>query len=382
MTMLPDGIDRYFLATDRAFAALDQVYRPDAGPWGKRHDIVYGVVQEYLERLRNSFRALHLHCHFADSFKIDIKDSGFPIFRHMLEIQEDVGQADKMLEDLEPAGQIRHDMLDALLKQKRFPTEQQKAMAQRLYFETLSKGHLFLQRSTPRTVRWSVNKRNKRPFYVVRWASYDGVSNLPMAYIAVIEDSSDDAEPPPKRGGKKNKKSGSEPSAMRGLPNRDVSEAFIEFAAKHSSYSLNLTSIATALDQDFKYLHPKQIRRIVMGPFCAGGLTSHNEKVNRILEGVGDPGQSWLLNWTMQEIHSQEEKPAKWGLWGGTQAQEIYFVDTADIDCVQHGVSAMERHALVPHEAYQAAYAHDPEAGIFDGYDCHIVTEDNILRHI
>lgn len=382
MALLPEGIDRYFTAVDRALLAVDSVYKPGSGPWGGRHDIVYSVVNEYIERLRRTFRCLHLYCQIGDSFKIDINESGYPIFKHILQIQDDIGRVPEKLRELDTADHIRQNMLDAILRFKRAPAAEQRAMAERLYFETLAEGNLLLQRSTPRTIRWSINRRTGRPFYVVRWAMYDGVANLPLVYMAVIEDSSKEAEPPPPREALRSLGKGQKRKHWRGLPNETMRDEFIAFAASQSAYSLNLTSIATALDRDFEHLHPKQLRRFVLGPLYSGGLTNQNEKIQGVLDGVIDKRTSWLLTWAMQEVHSVEEKPARWGIWGGTQAQEVFHVNTDDIECVQNGVSHMEKHAVVPHAAYQAAYAVAGGAKIFDGYQSHIVSEDNVLLHI
>ena len=101
-----------------------------------------------------------------------------------------------------------------------------------------------------------------------------------------------------------------------------------------------------------------------------------------VLNGVSDIDSAWLLTWTLQELHSKEENPAKWGLFGGSQAQEIYYVNTEDLDCAQQGVSALERHALMPHAAYQAVFAGGRAEDIFDGYQRHIVNEQDIMRHV
>jgi len=111
-------------------------------------------------------------------------------------------------------------------------------------------------------------------------------------------------------------------------------------------------------------------------------LTEHNEKVQSVLNGVSDITENWLLTWTSQELHSLEEVPAKKGIWGGTPAKEVYYINTEDVDCAAQGVSELEHNALVPHAAYQATFAQGRADEIFDDYKCHIVSGDHIIRHV
>ena len=258
----------------------------------------------------------------------------------------------------------------------------QRAMAQRLYFEAIEDQPLFTAVTPPETIRYSVNPRTERPFYVVHWASYDGSANLPLVYIAIIEDSSGGDILPPDPARHVSRPSRIKYRPVPGLPNRELSKPFAEFAANHSGYGLSLTSIGRALDKDFPKLHPKQLRRFILGPFYAGGITTHNERVQSVLDKVDDARNSWLLTWTAQELHSREQKPAKRGLWGGAPAEEVFFINADDLECARQGVSAYERHALVPHEAYQALHAQGRESETFDGYRCHVVSGDHILQHV
>ncbi len=373
-------IERYFGATSSAFRGLARVFETEK-EWTKRHNLIHRICQQHLDRLRTAHECWELSTRFWDKFKIDTKESGFPIFQHMLQLENDRKAAGDRLETLATSRQIRGEMVEMLLRHRKHPGGLQRKMAERLYNETLADYDVFFTHTTPQTVRHSVNRRSGRPYYVVQWASYDGAANLPLIYVAVIEDSSDDASrPPPDR--ESGKKPWPEGEAVDGLPNRDLSSAFCEFVQAHSSYSLTLTTIATALDKDFPTLHPKQMRRFVVGPFYAGGFTSHNEEVQRILDKVDDPNNMWLMTWTAQELYSKEERPARWGLWGKSAPEEVFHIDTDNLDCVRQGVSAVERRALIPHEAYQAVYSQGRVDEILGDYECYIASGDRIIRNV
>ena len=107
----------------------------------------------------------------------------------------------------------------------------------------------------------------------------------------------------------------------------------------------------------------------------------HNEEIQGVLDRVDDPDSMWLFTWTAQEIYSKEQKPARWGLWGRSAPEEIFYINTEDLDCVQQGVSSVERRALVPHEAFQAVFAQGKTEQIFGDYQCYIASGDHIIRH-
>jgi len=380
MTDMVADIGRYFGAVDRAFSGLARAFEIEGdGLWVKRHNLIHRICKLHLDRLRTAHACWELATRFWDHFRIDTRESGLPVFQHMLQLDNDRKGAEKRLEEIATAHQIRKEMLELLLRQRQHPRELQRTMAERLYFETLADFPIFAPHTPPQTVRHSINRRTGRPYYVVQWATYDGTAHMPLIYVAVIEDSSDGVPPADREGGHQPWPEG---EAVPGLPNRELSAQFAAFTQAHSSYSLTLTTIATALDKDFPTLHPKQLRRFVMGPFYAGGFTSHNAKVQGILDKVDDPDNMWLMTWTAQELFSKEERPARWGLWGKSAPEEVFHIDTDNIDCVRMGVSAVERRALIPHEAYQAVYAHGSVDEILGDYECYIASGERIIRNV
>jgi len=372
---------KYFQAVDSAFDALDRIFETE-GIWIKNHNLIYDVVNLHLGKLRWSFECWKKSVWFLDKFKIDLEDSGLPTFQNVLQLQNDYLHLYEMLEDLPDPAQIKNEMAELMLKYRQFPDALQKTMGERLYYSALEKGPIFNAFTAPETVKHSYNPRSKRPFYIVHWATYDGTQNLPIVYMAVIEDSSKNAPKPiPKKSGPWGDVGGDTMLGL-GLPNRDLSAQFKAFTKANSQYSLTLTSIATAMDKDFETLHPKQLRRFVLGPLYLGGITQQNQQVQTILDRVKDPDDSWLLNWTLQELFSKDEISTKHGLWGHAVPKEIYHINTDDIECAKNGVSAQKKHALLPHEAYQKTYASGKADEIFDGYQIYVASGDHIIRHV
>ena len=380
MIELAAHVANYFQAMENAFAGLDAVVASQSEQV-RRNNLIYQSLTDHLARLRHSFACWKHKCHFTPTFKIDRAESGFPVFQQVLSLQADQARSQERLLDMPPVDQLREEMLEVLLKYKQFPKIQQRALAERALLDALSEADIFEPFTAPRTLRHSNNPRSGRPYYVIHWSAYDGTAHLPMVYTAVIEDSSPNA--PKARKGTLSKHAGPWGTVDRQeFPNLALRDDLRRFLANHSSYGLTLTTIATALDKDFPNLHPKQLRRFVLGPFYAGGITSHNETVQSVLDGVRNSGENWLMTWTMQELHSKEEIAAKHGIWGGSPAKEVYFIDTGNVDCVAQGVSAIERHALIPHTAYQAVYANGKAQEIFKDYQCYIASGEHILQHV
>jgi len=381
MSKQHEATRHYFQAVDAAFDALDRIFDTE-GIWVKEHNLIYEIVNLHLGNLRWAFECWKKNVWFIDKFNIDLVDSGLPAFQHVLQLENDRARIEEQLSELPEPGQIKNEMAELLLKYKQFPDGLQKTMAERLYFDALDIGPAYLPFTAPVTVRHDYNSRTKRPYYVVHWATYDGTANIPVVYLAVIEDSSPDAPRPiPKKSGPWGDVGG-DTLLGDGLPNQELSAAFTEFVKNHGQYSLTLTSIATTMDKDFPTLHPKQLRRFVLGPLYIGGITDHHNRVETVLSGVSDPQDNWLLNWTLQELLSKEEISAKQGMWGKSISKELYHIDTSDLEAAKNGVSAQEKHALVPHEAFQKAYATGVAKDIFDGYQCYVASGDHIIRHV
>ena len=375
MTKMPQDspVERYFASIRAALDGLDVFLRDDRSPLYK-HGLVAQVVTGYVERLEASFECWRHHLDYAKTFRISRAESGFPVFQNVLELENDRSTAKTRLADIADPDTLRDEMADFILRHKAFPKDLQRSMAERLYLERVQEGQVFSPLVLPETIKVSVNPKTMRPYYMVHWGAFDGASNLPLVYTAMVEDSSPDIVKMLVGKDSKLNSSVEIPLPVGGLLNPKLAREFDAFVERNSAYSLSLTTIATNMDKDFDELHPKQLRRIVLGPFYSAGITEHNRRVNDILEKVANPANAWLLTWTIQDIFSKAEKPARRGLWSSEPAREEFHIDTDDLDAARMGVSAYENHALIPHEAYQALYAAGETQSVFAGYQTHIIS--------
>ncbi|MCV3241832.1 hypothetical protein [Mesorhizobium sp. ZC-5] len=381
MTPENEAATRYFDAIASALKGLEIFMRDDRSPL-YRHGIVAKIVAEYIARLEKSFSSWRNRLGFMESFRISRADSGFPLFQNLLELENDRRQAPKRLANIPEPGMLRSEMADFILRHKEFPAALQKTMAERLYLEDIKDGETFGPFTLAQTAKVSVNPKTMRPYYLVHWASFDGTANLPLIYMATVEDSS---EPMISQLVDDNGKINSRvdiPLPVDGLLNPELAHRFDDFTEKNSAYTLSPATIASNLDKDFETLHPKQLRRVVLGPFYSAGITENNSTVTEVLSKVRKPENAWLLTWTIQEVFSKAEKPGRKGLWSSEKATQEFFINTDDLEAARQGVSSYEKHALIPHEAYQALYAAGEAQKIFSGYKVHILSKGQVISDV
>ncbi|WAX97373.1 hypothetical protein N7E70_011205 [Aminobacter sp. NyZ550] len=382
MTPTDDPAVRYFDAIAAALSGLEIFMRDDRSPL-YRHGIVAKVAAAYISRLERSFACWRNRLGFMETFKISRAESGFPVFQNVLELENDRKTAAQRLASIPPPGELREEMADFILRHKEFPEALQRSMAERLYLEDVKDGSTFSPFILAQTAKVSVNPKSMRPYYLVHWGNFDGTANLPLIYMATVEDSSEamveqlvDTD-----SGRLNERI-EIPLPVDGLLNPDLAHRFDDFTEKNSAYSLSPLTVATNLDKDFPVLHPKQLRRMVLGPFYSAGITEHNSTVSEVLSKVRKAENAWLLTWTIQEVYSKAEKPGRKGLWSSEPSSEEFFINTDDLEAARQGVSSYEKHALIPHEAYQALYAAGEAEKIFGGYKVHILSKGQVISDV
>lgn len=381
MSIETDAAERYFSAITAALTGLEIFMRDDRSPL-YRHGIVAKIVAEYISRLDKSFTCWRNRLGFMETFKISRAESGYPVFQNLLELENDRRQADSRLATIPSARELRAEMADFILRHKEFPTTLQKSMAERLYLEDIKGGETFGPFTLAQTAKVSVNPKSGLPYYLVHWASFDGNANLPLVYMATVEDSSDNiVRQLVGKDGRLNEDV-EIPLPVDGLLNPDLARRFDDFTEKNSAYSLSPLTIAVNLDKDFEPLHPKQLRRVVLGPFYSAGITDNNSTVTEVLAKVRKPENAWLLTWTIQEVYSKGEKPGRRGLFSSEKTTQEFFINTDDLEATRQGVSSFENHALVPHEAYQALYAAGEAQKIFGGYKVHILSGGRVISDV
>ncbi|NNE58936.1 MAG: hypothetical protein HKN36_12585 [Hellea sp.] len=301
------------------------------------------ITLQYLQGLAHTFTALsykflmanRVGDHSAQLLSIDKSDSGFPVYREILQMAADALQADDHLLTLPTQSRIKKDMISHILSKQTHPTQLQYALSQRIYYEHLSGANLFLSQNHPQA-QWEGNikkkkKKNKKKQYLIHWSSYDSQTNVPTIYLLDLEDTGKKALPLDERRW---------PRVQSHLLSQSMS-------------GLKLITIARGFDQDFDGLHPKRLRRIHLGPMYSHAFTEQHGPLREVLaEASGKPGLDWALAWTIETLTSENTKRAKTGFFNTAQ-REVFKLDPSATTSLDDGATEVQRALILPHRAYQ-----------------------------
>jgi len=275
------------------------------------------MLKGYLAALSNTFTALsykylmtdRVSLQTGDQFSLDKTESGFPVFREIMQMTADMTQASKHLISLPSRERLKKDMINHILTEKSAPTQLQFAMSQRIYYEYLAEGELFLTQNHPEVIWVGKDVKQRRRSYLIHWASYDSQTNLPVVYLMELDD-----------------------TGSRALPHDERRWPRVQSHIMAQSVSgLKLLTIAQGFDRDFDTLHPKMLRRFHLGP-----MHSHD----------------WALAWTVESLVSASVKKEKTGLFKSAD-REVYQIDKMDFEMADSGASDIRRALIMPHRAYQ-----------------------------
>ena len=297
------------------------------------------ILQWYLEGLSYTFTALsykylmanRVGDHSETLLNIDKSDSGFPVFSEMLQMAADALQAKEHLKSLPSQERLKKDMINHILTERSAPTKLQYAMSQRIYYEYLDDGKLFLSQNDPKVIWTGSQKRGERRKYLIYWAKYDSETNVPNVYLMEVEDSGKKALPKDERRW---------PRVQSHLMAQSMS-------------SLKLLTIARGFDADFNQLHPKMLRRFHIGPMYSHKFTEQHGPLRDVLaDAAGEPGLDWALTWTIESLISRKSKTEKTGFFSSAEREE-FSIDKNDPSALEKGVSDIRRSLILPHRAYQ-----------------------------
>ncbi len=312
---------------------------------GELSDTEVKILTRYVAALGYTFRALSMKYlmagrdtgRFFGVLEMDRVESGFPVFNELLVMANDAAQAAKHLENMADTETLKDEMLRKILGEREIPTKLQFALSQRLYYEELLRGDLFWARNDPQAI-WLGDAGERRRRYLLHWAVYDSMVNLPTIYLMEVEDSGRTALPKDERRW---------PEAQAHLMGQSVG-------------GLKLLTIARGFDEDFADLHPKRLRRFHLGPMYSHAYTQQSGPLREVLRDARAPeGQDWALAWTVEELESERVSEARAG-WFSTVEREVFALDPFSGRGVDTGATRMERAIILPQRPYQVLEERNP----------------------
>ncbi len=336
---------RYFAKFDRITGHLAQVAARMQGE-GRLSVIEVEVLARYLVGLSFTFRALANKYHMAGRVSaagelvFDRVESGFPVHAELLQMAADAQQAGMHLKNMPSGEDLKAAMIQEIVGDLKVPTQLQYAYSQRLYYEELLKGDLFWPQMHPDAV-WRGNAgrgRDLRRGYLLHWAVYDSMRNVPAVYLMEIEDSGRMALPKDERRW---------PAVQAHLMAQATS-------------GLKLVTIASGFDRDFDDLHPKRLKRIHVGPMYSHAFTRQTGPLRAVLEEAkSPPGEDWALAWIVEELESERVETEKAG-WFSSVERQVFALDPFSGKGAETGATRQERAVILPQRPYQVLAEKSP----------------------
>lgn len=298
------------------------------------------VLGRYLTAVAGTFRALSNKYlmtgrgEAAPRLTIDRHESGFPVAQELMTMAVDAQQAEKHLAGMPSEAELKDRMIRQIVGDLTIPTALQFALSQRYYYEALLAGGIFWARNDP-DAQWIEDLGDRRHF-LVHWAVWDTQVNLPVVYLLDLED-----------------------SGKKPLPNDAYRWPEVQQALMAQSVGgLKLLTIAMGFDKDFPDLHPKRLRRIILGPMYSASFTLQSGPISKVLEGAKAPeGEDWALVWTVEDLVSDREEEVKDG-WFSSSVRQVYRLDP--VAGAELGATRQDRMIILPEKPYQVLVEQNP----------------------
>lgn len=334
-------VRRYFAKFDRISGHLGRV-AAELETEGTLSRTETRVLGRYLTALTRSFQALshkYLMTGRADGaprLTFDWHESGFPVAQELMLMAVDAANVAKHLAGIASVEELKDRMVRQIVGEQTLPTALQFALSQRLYYEALAQGGMFLSRNDPEA-QWIENIGERRK-YLIHWAVFDTQVNLPVIYLMDLEDSGRKPLPSDDRRW---------PQAQQHLLAQSVD-------------GLKLLTIASGFDTDFPDLHPKRLRRIHLGPMYSSAYTLQSGPISQVLTTAKAPaGEDWALVWTVEDLIADRTELVKDG-WFSTVERQIFKRDPFLGQDMDHGATRMERMVILPERPFQVLMELNP----------------------
>lgn len=328
---------RYFAKFDRLTAQMPAV-AAELERDGHFTRAEIRLLAGYMEALARSFRALSLKYLMTGRAEgpgirtrlaFDRHESGFPVASELLFMANDAAQAQRHLDGTPSEAELKDRMIRQIVGDQTIPTALQYALSQRLYYQMLMQGGLFLARNDVQA-QWLAEDAGRRR-WLLAWAVYDTLVNLPVLYLMEVEDSGRTPLPKDERRW---------PAAQSHLMAQSLN-------------GLKLLTIAQGFDADFDDLHPKVLKRLHLGPMYSSAFTLQSGPIGEVLAEARAPeGQDWALVWTLERLEAAGSRTEKTG-WFTSAERQTFALDPFMGRGAETGATATHRFVILPERPYQ-----------------------------
>ncbi len=313
----------------------------------------------YVQKILSTVQALRLkHAFSPDHFMrpgVDLANSGFPHFHDIIKLDSDLASRAERLPKLPELDVSREMLLDYLMQPgTEAPVRNSEAFrrlqwqfAERAYFESLNLRQQFF-RFTPGKLHEvdpaSFSKEKGRRAYQFSWGCYDAERNLPCVYFMLMTQNQDDM-----------------PLDRADNPEYERFLQTVDSIASRAPEEL--LPIAVRLDEGFRGLYPKALKRITMGPLVSPLLfgTEHAARPKAaadllpLFKTAGLDNNDFVLFFSTEMIISKrEEVPATFkSVLGLDKARQVFEIPKTDRESLRRKASAYQDYCILPHRLRQ-----------------------------
>ncbi|MCF1421881.1 hypothetical protein [Mangrovimonas futianensis] len=240
--------------------------------------------KQYCDLLLYSIEAMRIKYMFDDEehMKVDLTDSGFPNYLEFRYLFNDLELRDHYLEKLTPIQQLEEEFLDTLLRKKQ-PVKRNRLFqaASIAYYKTVNKQYIFNRFVQGKIIEVEDNPMAK---LMTSWSFYDVTHNRPFVCFMYFD--------------------------YDGSNILEEKEEMYEALKQIADREMNLDTMAYAIDRKLPHIHPKQVKRIDLGPLHNIFAKDEHDLTHALLESIGKkeiPLESYAISLTVDEVFSKGE---------------------------------------------------------------------------
>lgn len=347
----------YVRLLDRVLENLRRYYEAEEKDKKTREE---ESVALYAYKFLETIKSLRLKYLFSPMYLarpgVDLTTSGFPHFYDITLLDSDLSTREERLPKMGEMQELKNLLLEHLMVVPQRGSEAKHTeielgylwqISERAYLEGLDIRKQFFQFTPGKLVPVPLEEfaEEGRRSYAFSWGCYDSESNRPSVYFMLL--SQDERERP--------LHDANNPELVKFL------ETVQHIAARAP---VNLSVIAIRLDESFKTLYPKALKRLSIGPLFAPMLSkgigngtmsdSFAHRLMPIFERAELPDNDFVLFFSTEFVYSErEEIPHQLLSFGKQKVRQIFHVPKNDRKLMRHGATAIRQYALMPHRLRQ-----------------------------
>jgi hypothetical protein len=279
------------------------------------------ATQEVVGKLRHTLDGLalrHFYVRPGHELRIDATDSGFFHWSTLIELLADLEGRDARLAELPGKRELKRRMLERIVEYSLHPRELQEAMIERLYLESLDPEQLF--RVFLPGQLWKLGGESS---HFWSFASYDRALNRPFVYLIYF--------------------------GWSGGRLRESSDAFAEIqrvAEATATGRVSLLAFSNRLDERLPALHPRIVKRLVLGPYWSPFFTRNEGELGATLDALQDR-LPFAVRFEAETLISERETRVGEGWFSKGQLRQVFWIPK-HLNLATRGVSQVERFVCLP----------------------------------